>query len=133
MPRKWELTAQVHEAALLLSQDATWEYTSEQIGVTCNTIGNWMLRPEFRALKDHYRSQIIDKLAEHLGDGIEEMVSLWRQMVRGEVDAKDRRLDRIGPIVTRYFLDSFAFAEDTDKKDSRSQMAVQFNVGVPGS
>ena len=82
-----------------------------------------------RELVQHYEQRVIDQLAEDLDAGVKEMVDLWRQMVRGEVDAKDRRLDRIGPIVSSYFIDSFVFAEKPATKDARSQMAVQFNIG----
>ena len=130
---KWPLSTQHHKAATLLAQDKTWEYTSEAVGVHINTIGNWMQRAEFRQLVTAYEQALIDELAEELNDGMREMVLLWRKMVRGEVKPDDRRLDRIGPIVSRYFIDSLAFAEDTSKKDSRPQMAVQFNVGTSQS
>ena len=129
MRPKWQVTPQVHQAALLLSQRATWEFTAEQIGVSTNTIGNWLQYPAMRALVGQYEQQIIDKLAEDLDAGVKEMVDLWRQMVRGEVEASDKRLDRIGPIVSSYFIDSFVFAEKPAAKGASPAVAVQFNVG----
>ena len=133
MRPKWQITPQVHQAALLLSQRATWEFTAEQIGVTTNTIGNWLQHPAMRALVGQYEQQIIDKLAEDLGEGMREMVTLWREMVRGEVKANDRRLDRIGPIVTKYFVESLSFTEDSGTKGASPALAVQFNVGTSQS
>ena len=129
MRPKWSIDGRAHQAALLLSQRATWEFTAEHVGVTTNTIGNWMRHQEMRELVQHYEQRVIDQLAEDLDAGVKEMVDLWRQMVRGEVKADDRRLDRIGPIVSSYFIDSFVFAEKPTTKDARSQMAVQFNIG----
>lgn len=129
MAFKWQITPQVHQAALMLSQRATWETTSEAVGVTPTTIANWLLRPEMRALVAEYEQRIIDQMAEDLDAGVREMIELWRQMVRGEVDAKDKRLDRIGPIVSSYFIDSFVFAEKPAAKGSSPAVAVQFNVG----
>ena len=128
MPRVWTITPKTHEVALLLSQGMTQARAASESQLPVRTIENWLERPEFQELIEQYRAHVVDKQAAQLDEGMRSMVALWQQMVDGQVKANDGRIRWIRPIVERFFLSSFAFADDPEAKGSRA--AVQVNVNT---
>ena len=129
----WEPTPEQTYAAQLLASMATVQYTADQVGKDISTVFRWLKDPEFRALKDRYVKAISRSLAAQLEDGMTEMVSLWREMVRNEVAPDDGRLDRIAPIVREWFIRSIAYDDASPDDAARSPgMAQQINVYAGG-
>ncbi|MCR4339572.1 MAG: hypothetical protein NUW01_06760 [Gemmatimonadaceae bacterium] len=130
--RAWEPTPQQRYAAQLLAAGATWDYTSDKVQVNNATIARWLKLAGFHDLQARYESLIERTLTRQIEAGMEEMLSLWREMILGKVPARDKRLDRIQPIVTKYFERAFT-VEDASDNGARGAppLAQQFNI-YPG-
>mgnify|MGYP001607408516 CR=1 FL=1 len=108
----------------------TQDRAAKEAQIALRTLEHWLERPEFQSLVEQYRAHVIDRLALALDEGMRSMVALWQQMVDGGVRANDGRIKWIRPIVERFFLSSFAFADDPEAKGSRAAVLTQVNVNT---
>lgn len=122
----WSPTPQQREAARLLATSATWQQTADRIGVrSLSTITNWMAVPEFQALIGDYAVRFDEYLEQEITGSLAEMFHLWRQYVRGEVNANDKRIGHIRPTIVK-FVERFYDVADSPPVPNT---AVQINVG----
>ena len=126
----WEPSPEQTYAAKMLAWRKTWRETADEVGVDISTVCRWMGVPGFRELVDQYVQAVATELDHQLVAGAEEMLTLWRQMVRGEVSPDDKRLNHIAPTVNRYFASAIAWDDASSEGKGRTPgMAVQFNIG----
>lgn len=138
MPRRtdmmttWEPSPEQEYGAQLIAAGRTWAEVASELQITSRTIGNWLRRPEFRDLVRRHTERVAQALDSQIILGTEEMVGLWRQMVRGEVAADDRRIDRIERLMERYFGGAIGWddAPAGNADAGRGGTAIQFNFGT---
>ena len=133
---------QMRQAAELRAMGLPLGQIAEQVGVSERSVEAWNTRPDFVAMvvagENRVLGQIasgVDDFAESLTAGAQEMVELWRAMVRGEATADDDRIRlHVGPIVSGWFRQSFDFTEpapsDAKEASATSTAAVQVNVNT---